>query len=192
MRHTLGAVACLVLASSIGIASSPVQPNEPEVRKALPISQTRRIRQFADEFNAALGNLNYARVVDLTYPTLVKITGGRNKMIDLFRRGAENGKANGNGIVAIEVSEPKEVVTADKKQFAIVPVTMRVDVPEVSVRTKSFYIAVSSDRGRTWTFIPCLFIDGGKFTRRDLTNIVPGFPAQLSLPVIEERVFQPR
>jgi hypothetical protein len=158
----------------------------------MPVTQAKRIRKLAEESSAALANRDYARVVDLMYPTLVEIAGGRNKMIHLLREDSENGKENGNGILTIEVNEPKELVTAGKKQFAIVPVTMRADVPEVSVRTKSFYIAISSDRGRTWAFIDGLFIDGGKFTRRDLTNIVPGFPAQLSLPVIEERVFQAR
>jgi len=34
-----------------------------------------------------------------------------------------------------------------------------------------------------------VLLDGVKLTRQDLTKILPGFPAQLSLPATEQRVF---
>jgi hypothetical protein len=69
---------------------------------------------------------------------------------------------------------------------------MLLDMPEDTVRLKSFLVAISSDRGRTWTFIDGEVLDGANLTRQQLTELVPGFPAQLSLPVMEQRVFQPR
>ena len=90
------------------------------------------------------------------------------------------------------MSAPKEVATSAKKQFAIVPVAIRLDVLECRLRIKSFLIAISSDRGRTWTFIDGEILDGANITRQQLTEIVPGFPAQLSLPVIEQRMSKPR
>jgi len=44
--------------------------------------QTERIRKLAAENSAALTSGNYARLVELTYPKVVEMIGGRDKMID--------------------------------------------------------------------------------------------------------------
>jgi hypothetical protein len=44
-----------------------------------------------------------------------------------------------------------------------------------------FLIGISSDRGSTWTFI-----DGTQATKEELAQLVPDFPAQLSLPTPPE------
>jgi hypothetical protein len=91
--------------------------------------QTERVRKLAAENSAALASGNYARLVDLTYPKVVGMIGGRDKMIETLRRGSEDMKAHGSAILGTEVGEPKEVVTAGDKQFAIVPMTVRVQIP---------------------------------------------------------------
>jgi hypothetical protein len=62
-------------------------------------SQTQRIRILAAENSAALTSGNYARLVDLTYPKLVEMLGGRDKMIEVLRSGAEDMKAQGSAIL---------------------------------------------------------------------------------------------
>jgi hypothetical protein len=148
--------------------------------------QTERIRKLAAENSAALTSGNYARLVDLTYPKVVEMIGGRDKMIETLRRGSEDMKAHGSAILGTEVGEPKEVVTAGDKQFAIVPMTVRVQVPDGTLRSKGFLIAISEDRGKTWTFI-----DGAGVTkepgkeREKLAQVIPDLPTQLSLPARE-------
>jgi hypothetical protein len=155
--------------------------------------QTERIRKLAAENSAALTSGNYAHLVDLTYPKVVEMIGGREKMIETVRRGTEDMKARGNAILGAEVSEPKQVVTSGDKQFAIVPMTTRVRVPEGTLRSNGFLIAVSEDRGKTWTFI-----DGAGFVREPgkekekLAQVLPDFPAQLSLPAREQPVLEPK
>jgi hypothetical protein len=154
-------------------------------------SQTQRIRILAAENSAALTSGNYARLVDLTYPKLVEMIGGRDKMIEMLRSGTEDMKAHGSAILGAEVSEPKEVVTAGDKQFAIVPITVRVQVPDGTVRSNSFLVAISEDRGKTWTFIDGAGLhktSGGE--RESLAQILPAFPAQLSLPPWEPPVVE--
>jgi hypothetical protein len=155
--------------------------------------QTERIRKLAAENGAALASGNYARLVDLTYPKVVEMIGGRDKMIDTLRRGSEDMKAQGSAILGAEVSEPKKVVTAGDKQFAVVPMTVRLQVPDGTLRSKGFLIAISEDRGKTWTFI-----DGAGITkepgkeREKLAQVVPDFPTQLSLPPREPPVVEPK
>src|SRR5437762_12286800 len=108
--------------------------------------QTERIRNLAAENSAALTAENYPRLVELTYPKVVEMIGGRDKMIETLRKGTEDMKAHGNAILGAEVSEPKEVVPRGDKQFAIVPMITRMQVPEGTLHFKGFLIAISEDR----------------------------------------------
>jgi hypothetical protein len=156
-------------------------------------SQTERIRTIAAENSAALTSGNYARLVDLTYPKLVEMMGGRDKMIEMLRSGAEDMKAHGSAILGAEIAEPREIVTANDKQFAIVPMTVRVQVPEGTLRSNGFLIAVSDDRGKTWKFIDGAGLHKTSRNEREtLAQILPDFPAQLSLPAWEPPVLEPK
>jgi hypothetical protein len=155
--------------------------------------QTERIRKLAAEDSAALTSGDYARLVQLTYPKVVEMIGGRDKMIETLQRGSEDMKARGSAILGAEVGEPKDVVTAGDKQFAIVPMTVRVQVADGTLRSKGFLIAVSEDRGKTWTFIDGagLVREPGK-EKEKLAQILPDFPSQLSLPAREQPVLEPK
>ena len=153
--------------------------------------QTEQVRKLAAENSAALASGNYVRLVDLTYPKVVEMIGGREKMIEMLRRGSEEMKTHGSAILAAEVSEPKEVVTAGDKQFAIVPMTVRIQVPDGTLKSTGFLIGISEDRGKTWTFL-----DGAGITkepgkeREKLAQVIPDFPTQLSLPARESPVLE--
>jgi hypothetical protein len=95
--------------------------------------------------------------------------------------------ARGDTIPIIEVSEPKEIITAGNRQFAIVPMTTRVKIPEGTVHLKGFLIAISSNSGNSWTFI-----DGTYLTKERLAQLLPDFPVQLSLLPSEQAVFEPK
>jgi hypothetical protein len=155
--------------------------------------QTEQIRKLAAENSAAVASGNYARLVDLTYPKVVEMIGGRDKMIQTLQRGSEDMKAHGSAILGAEVDEPKEVVTAGDKRFAIVPMTVSVQVPDGTLRSKGFPIAVSEDRGKTWTFIDGagLVREPGK-EKEKLAQILLDFPPKLSLPAREQPVLEPK
>src|SRR5207248_2631782 len=148
--------------------------------------QTERIRNLAAENSAALTAENYPRLVELTYPKVVEMIGGRDKMIETLRRGSEDMKAHGSAILGAEVSEPKEVVTVGDRQFAILPMTVRVRVPDGTLRSTGFLIAVSEDHGKTWTFID------GAGLKEKLVQVLPEFPPQLLLPPREQPVLEPK
>jgi len=155
--------------------------------------QTEQIRKAAAENSAAYSSGNYARLVDLTYPKLVQMIGGRDQMIEMLRSGTEEMKAHGSAILGVEVSEPKKVVTVGDKQFAIVPEIVRIQIEAGTLRSNGFLIAISEDRGETWKFIDGagLHRTPGK-ERQTLEEVVPGFPSQLSLPPWEPPVLEPK
>ena len=156
------------------------------VQLASADSQTERVRALAAKNSAALSSGNYARLVELTYPKIVEMIGGRDKMIETLRRGSEDMKAHGSAILGAEVSEPKEVVTVGGRQFAILPMTVRVRVPDGTLRSTGFLIAVSEDHGKTWTFIDRAGL------KEKLAQVLPEFPPQLLLPPREQPVLEPK
>jgi hypothetical protein len=161
----------------------PVQTQaEPEIKKSIAVAQAQQIRELAEEYSAAFAIGNYERVADLTYSKVLEIAGGREKVIDALRQGSAGINAHGDVILPSEVNEPNEIVTVADKEFAILPYTMRMKAANRTLHTKCFLIAISSDDGRTWTFI-----DGGP-TRQDLTQLVPDFPAKLPLPTCKQPV----
>jgi hypothetical protein len=155
------------------------------VQNATADPQTEQIRAAAQENGTALTTGNYARLVDLTFPKVVELIGGREKMIELVRSGTEEMKAQGNAILSAEVTEPKEVISSGERRFAIVPLTVRMKVPEGTLRTKGFLLAISTDKGKTWTFI-----DGAGLTKEKLAQLISKVPAQLALPAKEPPVLE--
>jgi hypothetical protein len=154
-------------------------------QKADADAQTDRIRRAAQENSAAIAAGNYGRVVDLTFPKVVEEIGGREKMIELLRHGTEEMKANGSVILGADVAEPREIVRAGDKRFAIVPIIIRAKVSNGTLRSKSFLLAISSDEGKTWTFI-----DGAGLTKGKLGELFPDHTPSLSLPAKEEPVLE--
>jgi hypothetical protein len=145
--------------------------------------ETERIRQVAQGSGTALSKGDYKALVDLTFPKVVELMGGRKKMIELLRRGTEEMKKQGSAILSAEVAEPKEVIKSGKRRFAIVPMTVRMKVPEGTMRSQGYLLAISMDEGKTWTFI-----DGSGLTKEKLAQLLPDAPSQLTLPSKEEPV----
>jgi hypothetical protein len=154
---------------SIGcaLADSPVKVD----------SEAALIRRSAEENSAALVAGKYDRVVDFTFPKVVEMIGGRKKMVDLLRQGTEEMKTRGSRIQKVVVTEPTEIVRFGSKKVAVVPTTILVTVPEGTLRQNSFLLAISTDEGKTWTFL-----DGAGISRESLDQLLPDFPSTISLP----------
>jgi hypothetical protein len=135
------------------------------------------VRQKVDEISAALISGNFAKVVDLTYPKVVQMVGGREKMIDLLKAGTQEMLAHGSAITAVVVGTPSEFRTVGKEVFVVVPSSITLSVPGGKLTQKSFTVGVSSDAGRTWFFVDANNLGGEK-----IKMVFPTFPATLQLP----------
>jgi hypothetical protein len=152
-----------------------------------------QIHKLAVENSVALTSGDYVHVVDLTYPKVVEKIGGRDKMIEMLRRSNEDLKAQGSAILGAEVGEPKEVVMVGDREYAIVPMIVRVQVPQGRLRMNGYLVAISENRGKTWTFIDGAGLHNAPAGEREaLEEILPSFPAQLSLPLWEPPVLEPK
>src|SRR5579871_1237175 len=141
-------------------------------------SRSAVVKKKAKEIGEALKQDDYAKVVDLTYPKVVELMGGREKMIGALTDGMKQLKEKGFSFRSVEVGEPAEFVEGEKDTFVVVPTTTEMTAPGGKIVVKSYLLGISPDGGKAWTFV-----DGngiGTVERRE--KILPKLPEKLKLP----------
>jgi hypothetical protein len=148
-------------------------------------SRTAVVKKKAQEVGEALKKEDYAKVVDLTYPKIVEMMGGREKMIEALTDGMKQLKEKGFSFRSVEVGEPAEFVEEEKTTFVVVPTTTEMTAPGGKILVKSYLLGISPDGGKAWTFV-----DGnGMGTAEKREKVLPKLPERLKLPEAQEPRF---
>jgi hypothetical protein len=134
----------------------------------------RRCRQQAEECGAALVAKDFEKFADLTYPPVVETMGGRENMVALSRKRAQEARFE---ILSLKVEAPERLIIAGTDVLAVVPITRATLDAGKKMSGRSFFLGVSSDQGKSWTFL-----DGSNLDSRTLKQVLPHFPAGLKLP----------
>lgn len=143
------------------------------------------IKQKAEEMAKATLEENYPRLADFTHAKVVDLIGGRNKMIAAAKSALAEMKTKGFTMDSIRVEAPKEVVKGGDDLLAIVPMTLTLKFPDGKIVQRGYLVAVSSDKGKTWTFL-----DGAKLDQKNITQFLPYFPSSLKLPEKQKPVIE--
>jgi hypothetical protein len=136
------------------------------------------VKKKAQEICQSIVKADYSKVADLTYPKVVELMGGRDKMIDSIRASMKQMSDGGITIKSLSVDEPSGFLSEGKNTFVIVPTSFVIVGPGVKVITRSYLLGISPDRAKTWTFIDGTGLDDKE--KRD--KILPKLPAELKLP----------
>jgi len=143
------------------------------------------VKQKVEEISKALISGAFGKVVDLTYPKIVEMIGGRDKMIKLLDSTVQQMRDDGTVFTAVKVGTPSEFRSAGSDLFVIVPTSIELKVPGGKLTQKAFTVGISSDAGRTWSFV-----DGANLNDDKIKIVVPNFPATLQLPSKQPPVFE--
>ncbi len=135
------------------------------------------IAKGAAKYSKALTKAQWEKVLDLTYPEIITRNGGRQAMInkskafeaEMLQRGFELKKA--------ELSEPLAVYISGKFLMCAVPMRLTFSGPLGKLYSESSLLAVSSDEGKTWTYI-----DMAQVQINQLAEIFPEINPRLSIP----------
>jgi hypothetical protein len=142
------------------------------------------IRSKADEINQALIKGDYAKIADLTHPAVVKENGGRAKMIATMESAIKDLKAKGVQFRSAKIDAPGNIVTAGSDMYVVVPFSLVLTAPGKKISQKSFLIGVSSDKGKTWTYL------NGDLGEGVVKRLLPNLPPQLKLPMKQAPVVE--
>lgn len=155
-----------------------------QVPRTYPSLQTQ-----ADEIGQAFGRGNFNRMVDLTYPKLVEILGGRARMVAFIESSVREMEAGGVTYLSTTVGDAREIITDGKQIYALVSTTMKMKVKEGVLVGESFMIGVSSDSGNNWTFVTAT---GDQDRDREmLRKLFPTIVDRLHIPARKPPVLYP-
>ena len=140
----------------------------------------------ANEAGKAFVAEDYGRLVDLTYPKLVELIGGREKMIAMIKGEVAQWHKQGFSVLSQSAEAPTQTFKVGNELYAVLPVVLKMKVPDGTLVGKSTMIAVSEDSGEHWTFADATNADS-----RMLKTLFPAAADKLQLPVAQKPVLYP-
>ena len=126
---------------------------QPKGGNAQPQVNTEKLKQQAQELSDAVVNGDYPRAVDLTYPKLVRLMGGRAQFIAYYEKSMKELQSDRFRLYEIIVGEPRDILKIGPEYYAIVPSKMKMKVAEGTLVGDAFMIGISADGGKNWTFV---------------------------------------
>jgi hypothetical protein len=136
-----------------------------------------QIRKGAGDVGAALLAGNYGTVLDLTYPAIVEIMGGREEALGVIEKQMSTIREKGISLTSFKVGDPSEIKAGGSELFAAIPTTLEMKAPQTKIVANSYLVAVSSNQGKSW-----FYADGSNLTPELMNTIFPKFPKELKLP----------
>lgn len=139
--------------------------------------QTTVIKADAQKCAEAVVKGDYDGIVQYTHPRIVKLMGGKDKMIVVVKKGMEQMQQQGAKFDAASIGEPE----APKKMGAFltckVPQHIVIKISGGKLETDSELLAISEDGGKKWTFM-----DLGPVTKDQFSQIFPELADKIELP----------
>src|SRR5262245_36135294 len=176
MRLYFSLFLCLMTVSPIGCSKKSGVSTAPLTSDAL----LRDIKLKAEQLDKAYWDGDGRKMAELTHPSLIQKVGGQEKFIELSQRE----RAEGLTLESQQLEAPQEVIVGGADWYAIVPTTQNMTLSGKRFTLTSFWIAVSSDKGKTWTFVHSSHLDN-----TPLHQLLPNFPANLKLPERQKPVW---
>ncbi|HEX2607592.1 MAG TPA: hypothetical protein VHK91_09445, partial [Flavisolibacter sp.] len=114
---------------------------------------TVRLRRQAFEMSQALLDQDYKTFVVYTYPKVVKMMGGTEKMLQVLRNGKVEMEQKGMRFDSVALEEPGPLLRSGTAYQSLIIEHLIIKVPGGKLYSTSTLIAFSPDAGKTWTFL---------------------------------------
>ena len=163
------AAACVALCTGTAVAATA----------ARAVSTDDRIRRLCTDLGTATFGGHPERAVELTFPRLVELAGRDNVLASLKAAAAGSAELKTLGVAC---EQPTQHSSAGGLDFALVPTLARARTPEGLVYLPQHYLAISPDRGATWSF---LFLSPG-VTLEKLQPLLPDGIGDMHLPAAQK------
>ncbi len=135
------------------------------------------VRQQAEMLEQAVIKGDYQTVVDHTYPGVIDMVGGKDKMLSATTDAMNGLKAQGISIEKATIGSPGKFYTAGTEIHCLVPETMRLKLPNGHATVQSYILAVSADGGKSWTYM-----DINANSKDLIPKLFPNFNPDLKIP----------
>jgi hypothetical protein len=107
----------------------------------------------AKEISDAFSKKDYLKALELTYPKVIEIGGGRDKMIATMKEEIKKMEAEGVSLLSAVPGSPTQFVHESGSIYAVVPMTLKMKTQSGTYQADATLIGISPDAGASWTFI---------------------------------------
>lgn len=143
----------------------------------------KKMMKQAKSYAKGMEKGDWEKVVELTYPEIVKLAGGEKRYIQQSKNSALLMERQGFTIDAAELSSPSDTVSDGGKLLRVIPMRLTFDGPLGKLYSESSILGISIDAGASWTFI--------SVSQTGLEDIVKLFPeATRKLAIPTKKVYQ--
>jgi hypothetical protein len=136
-------------------------------------SKSGLVKQKAGTLGKAMVTRNYAVVIDMTYPKIVEMMGGRETAIDILKSVEKMGVA----ILGVRMGVPSDFQNGGADLYTVIPTEIEAKVPSGRMTGKFFMLGISSDQGKTW-----FFVEGAQLNEDNAKSIFQNFLRRSSCP----------
>lgn len=189
MKRLFGAVAInLLLACASAFAQTDAGTTAKPTLVPTPATQSPEaaiIKAEAEKSSRAFVSGDFSAVLDSTFPRVVEMGGGKAKMLASINAEMKETGELGLKILSHTVGEPEPSVRAATLLLAVVPTTLKMESADSFITQRSFWLAVSTNDGKSWTFI-----DGSYLNGETLKLILPEAVDKIKLPAGVQPVFE--
>ena len=151
--------------------SSPTAENYPAL--------TVKTKEICDAFT----NKDYLKVLELTYPRVIEIGGGREKMVTTMKNEIKEMEATGVVFLSTTPGAPTRFVHDAGSIYAVVPITVKMKAQDGVYQLDATLVGISADAGASWTFI-----DAAGEDEKKLRMLLPNTLDKLQLPAEKDPV----
>jgi hypothetical protein len=173
--HSLALVLSILTLAGCTSAPPP-QTQAPSPTPPVATSSYPNLTVQAKQLETALANKDYAKVIDLTYPKIVEVGGGREKLLAGMTNEMKTMEAEGVVLLSSTASAPTQFVSNANEIYAVIPVTTRIKATDGIFQTEGSLIGISIDGGQSWTFVDATGKD-----QTELKKVLPNLD-RLNIP----------
>jgi hypothetical protein len=146
----------------------------------LGANDAKALEKRAKQVSAAFDAGDAEAIAQMTHPSLFKMMGGREKMVEITKNGINQLKAMDAQVVESELGVPTEAHTAADEIVCFYPRTTVMRIGEKRMKSTGFLICVRKAEGGEW-----LFLDGSGLHENPglLRKLLPAVPPDVTPPV---------
>jgi hypothetical protein len=142
------------------------------------------LKKQAKRLAAATFNGDHQTVIALTYPELIKLSGGKEQMQKLITEKIESLKKQGVMKFDGSIGSPGPFYKAGDQIHCLLPETLVLKTFSGRYVGRSYLLAVTNDKGKSWTFL-----DVGNMPADVLHRLLPNYNESLVIPASGKPMF---
>ena len=119
---------------------------------------------------------DYTMLIKYTYPKVVTLGGGKDKMISTIRNGMKEMKDNGFAFHSGKLQSLGKIYKAGTELHCVLPHSIVMKVTGGFITAVSPLLCISADGGKNWTFI-----SGGNMDDEKIKMVFPKFNSAVKL-----------